>query len=280
MCRIVAYLGPQMLISHVVTEPTHSIIHQSYHAKERSEPLNGDGFGIGWYVPEISHQPAIFKDVTPAWNNENLEEIARVTVSHCIFGHVRAASPHSAVHRLNSHPFSHGHLLFMHNGGLGGFPAYRRQILNSLSDEAFNAILGSTDSEHAFAVFLDHYARREALGALDRLSESMRATIHTLEAMRESAGVSEPSFYNFAVSDGVSIVSCRCASAKAEPSSLYVMTGHALRLESGHYEMNLDPPYNAALVASERLSAAETWQRVEPGSLVLIGPGTIDSRPL
>jgi len=47
MCRFAAYLGPEIFISSLVTEPHHSIIHQSYHAKERIEPLNGDGFGIG-----------------------------------------------------------------------------------------------------------------------------------------------------------------------------------------------------------------------------------------
>jgi len=47
MCRFAAYLGLEIFISSLVTEPHHSIIHQSYHAKERIEPLNGDGFGIG-----------------------------------------------------------------------------------------------------------------------------------------------------------------------------------------------------------------------------------------
>lgn len=50
MCRFTAYLGPGILVSSLVTEPHHSIIHQSYHAKERIEPLNEDGFGIGWLL--------------------------------------------------------------------------------------------------------------------------------------------------------------------------------------------------------------------------------------
>lgn len=34
--------------------------------------LNGDGFGIGWYVHDISPFPSIFSETTPAWSNCNL----------------------------------------------------------------------------------------------------------------------------------------------------------------------------------------------------------------
>jgi len=280
MCRIVGYLGPPVLVSEIVTEPKHSIIHQSYHAEERSEPLNGDGFGIGWYAPDISPQPALFKDVTPAWNNQNLFEISRVTTSHCIFAHVRAASPHSPVQRLNSHPFSHDNLAFMHNGQLGGFPTYRRRMLMALSDEAFGAILGTTDSEHAFAILLDHYARLDALEPLERLAESVQRTIHDLEEIRAAAAVTDSSYYNFAVSDGSCIVASRHASPDVEPPSLYSITGRALRCEHGHYQMDFDLPHNLALIASERLGPSPAWQHVEAGHLLLVRAGQVEQRPI
>ena len=46
MCRFVAYLGQEITLSSLVTEPDHSLIHQSYDSNERSEPLNGDGSGV------------------------------------------------------------------------------------------------------------------------------------------------------------------------------------------------------------------------------------------
>lgn len=273
MCRIAAYLGPPILVSRVVTEPRHSIIHQSYHSEERSEPLNGDGFGIGWFAPEISRRPAVFKDVTPAWNNENLLEIARVTVSPCIFAHVRAASPQSAVHRLNSHPFAHGCLAFMHNGSLAGFPLYRRKLLMALSDASFAAILGSTDSEHAFAILLDHYTRLGqtlSRSPVERLAESLLATIRDLEAFRVSAGVAEPSSYNFAVSDGsCTVVSRHQSPGPVPPPSLHYITGFALRCEGGHYYLDFDGEHNVVLIASERLGPSTSWRNVEPGHLLI-----------
>ena len=126
MCRFVAYTGEPIAVADLVTRPVHSIIHQSFKAREREEPLNGDGFGVGWYVPSMSERPAIFRDVSPAWNNLNLLELARVTRSRTIFAHVRAATQGLGVMQSNCHPFGHGEFMFMHNGNIEGFRARRR----------------------------------------------------------------------------------------------------------------------------------------------------------
>ena len=95
MCRFTLYLGPKIRLSSLVVEPKHSIIDQSFHSQSQEEPLNGDGFGIAWYAPGLSEEPALFRSVTPAWNNSNLLELARVVESPLIFAHVRAATRHT-----------------------------------------------------------------------------------------------------------------------------------------------------------------------------------------
>ncbi|MCB1034925.1 MAG: class II glutamine amidotransferase, partial [Acidobacteria bacterium] len=105
MCRFALYLGDEILVSSLVTEPSNSIIHQSFHSHLREEPLNGDGFGVAWYIPGGT-EPAVFKEVNPAWNSLNLHSLARVTRSHCLMAHVRAASPGLPVTQLNCHPFA------------------------------------------------------------------------------------------------------------------------------------------------------------------------------
>ena len=50
MCRFAVYLGPKLRMSALLPEPEKSIVHQNTHAEEREEPLNGDGFGVGFYV--------------------------------------------------------------------------------------------------------------------------------------------------------------------------------------------------------------------------------------
>ncbi len=57
MCRFALYLGSPIHVSSLITDPANSIIHQSFHSHEREEPLNGDGFGLAWYVPELTDEP-------------------------------------------------------------------------------------------------------------------------------------------------------------------------------------------------------------------------------
>ena len=91
------YLGPETRLSSLIIEPTHSLIRQSTHSLEREEPLNGDGFGIGWYARDHTTEPAVFRSITPAWNNRNLQNLARVVTSDCVLAHVRAATQSSGV---------------------------------------------------------------------------------------------------------------------------------------------------------------------------------------
>ena len=47
MCRFVSYLGKnEMLISDFLESPSHSLIHQSYAAREGLRGVNADGFGF------------------------------------------------------------------------------------------------------------------------------------------------------------------------------------------------------------------------------------------
>ena len=64
MCRLVAYLGPERLLSEIVIEPEHSLIAQSQDAQEAKVCVQGDGFGIAWYGAKP--EPGLYKDVLPA----------------------------------------------------------------------------------------------------------------------------------------------------------------------------------------------------------------------
>ncbi len=169
-------------VSSLVTDPNHSMIRQSFKAKERSEPLNRDGFGVAWYAKDYSDQPAVFRDISPAWNNQNLLNLARVVSSDCILAHVRAASPGLPVSQLNCHPFVWNNLTFMHNGELDGFADMRRKILSRLSDQSFRWIKGSTDSEHIFALFIDNYLSSDAKqDSPARMKDAMQTTLNDLK---------------------------------------------------------------------------------------------------
>lgn len=284
MCRFAAYLGPPIRLSSLLTEPANSIIHQSYRAREMEEPLNGDGFGVAWYAPRLSAEPAVFKDITPAWNNPNLRDLARVIESGTVFAHVRAATPGMDVSRRNCHPFSHRTLAFMHNGHLAGFARVRRRLLARLSDEAFHALGGSTDTEHLFALFLDHYRERGDEEPASRLASALAAAVADALALAREAGVEEPSFLNLAVTDGSRLAVSRYTDgAPEEARSLHLQSGYRYVCEEGEFKpVEARDGDGAVIVASEPLTdGGSPWPRVPPNHVVVVDEARrVEVRPL
>jgi len=276
MCRFLCYRGPEILLADLLYRPANSLILQSFHAKERTEPLNGDGFGIGWYTPRISSTPCVFASLSPAWSNQNLRQISEHVKSGCFFAHVRAASPGMRVSEANCHPFQHGRFLWMHNGIVRDFWRIKRQLRESLPDYLYNNIEGTTDSEHAFAVFLHLLGDPARICSAKEIGRALVETIAQLERWTAETGFSGPSYYNFAVTDRRSVAAVRYVSdPTVEPQSLYYSTG-------GKYECSqdgvcsfceCDASERTIIIASERLTAnAADWFRVAPNHVLTVEP--------
>ena len=274
MCRFTIYVGPPVRIASLLTEPTHSLIHQSFHSEERSEPLNGDGFGVGWYAPRLTPDPAIFRAIHPAWNDRNLKSIARVVTSPCILAHVRAASAGSEVNLANCHPFAHRQYLLMHNGHVGDFRRVRRRLLEGLSDEAFDVVRGSTDTEHVFAAFIDEVLRAPADGqdATLALARCLSAALARVLRQVRDDGDGEPSFLNIAVADGTHAVVTRFADDPNEgPESLYLLRGELYEPAGRRFpQRRPDDEGEPFLVSSERLTDDARWEEVPANHAVLL----------
>ena len=116
MCRWIAYRGETIPLEQYVTAPAHSLVVQSQRSLESTAATNGDGFGMGWYGEHA--EPGLYREVRPAWSDENLRYLCRHIRSHLYFAHVRAATG-TPITRPNCHPFACGRWLFMHNGIIG-----------------------------------------------------------------------------------------------------------------------------------------------------------------
>ena len=274
MCRFVAYSGPSITLSSLLIEPTNSLIHQSFHSYETEEPVNGDGFGIAWYVPRLSERPGLFRSSSPAWSNRNLLSVTGVTESECILAHVRAASKNLVVSEANCHPFVWNRFAFMHNGDVGGFRRIRRDILQSLSDRAFDTIQGGTDSEHVFAMLLDELAF-DVHPRLDVLVEAVRRTIRKVAEIVQARTEAEPAYLNLAVTDGHNVVVSRYVShGRSDAASLHYSAGNRYECHDGICQMSASTPgEHAVIVSSEPLSADGRWQTVPTNHLVVVDPG-------
>lgn len=275
MCRFVAYTGGAILMAELLTRPKNSLIKQSYKSHKRSEPLNGDGFGVGWYTPQIDPTPSLFTSITPAWSNQNLHRLAQKISSSCILAHVRAASPGMLVSEVNCHPFQYGRYLWMHNGAIAQFLKIKRQLRRSLKDELYNFIQGTSDSEHAFAVFLNQLPDHLSNYSAEELGQAMLATIHQLNVWSDQASITEPSYYNFAVTDGHTVIVTRYVNVPGqEPASLYFSSGTKFECQEGVCRMvQAGQHEHAVIVTSEPLTDVEQdWTEVPKNHLVMVTP--------
>lgn len=273
MCRFIAYLGKPIILHHLLYKPFNSLIKQSTHAREMEEPLNGDGFGLSWYLPEIDEFPGVFKSIQPAWSDKNLERLSSKIMSGCFLAHVRAASA-GDVNPLNTHPFNYNALSFMHNGDIAGFVKIKRYLRRYLSDSIYNWIQGQTDSEHFFALFLEFLQRTKKPYQIGLGPSLMRKTIHYVETLQKKFHIEESNYINMVISDGHSLMASRYVSNAAEQApSLHFSVGYHLECKDGHHYMLSSPQKknSTVLIASEKLSAHKgTWYEVPPNHLLLV----------
>lgn len=274
MCRFVAYIGPPILADDLLYKPRFSLVTaQSVNAGEMSVAVNGDGFGIGWYAPELDNEPCVFRSIKPSWSDHNLKNLARKIYSPCIFAHIRAASPGLTVEEVNSHPFSCGQLMFMHNGVLGGYKQIRRALLRGLNDTAYDAIQGSTDSEHMFGLFLNHIANPLGSVTCEEMVHAMMKMFEDLDALLIEAGVRQHSYLNLSVTNGTSLVAVRyTTNPNVQPASLYYMFGKEYHCRGDVCMM--EPTFgrpSAIVVASEPFTARRSdWMKVERNGMMVV----------
>jgi ergothioneine biosynthesis protein EgtC len=254
MCRFVAYLGPAIPLARVVSETEHSLIVQSYRPLEMtSGVVNADGFGVGWYNRALDPTPCVYTNITPIWSDRNLPGLSKHIASDCIFANVRSATPGQAVDQSNCQPFAYQQFLFMHNGYIENFRAtLMRPIRETLRDEYYRAVGGTTDSEHIFALLLN-FLHSETITA-DTLSEALRVTIRQLHAWARAQQLHVA--LNLAVTNGEYLVIARFSTSTPAPS-LYYQQRSALFPD-------------ATVIASERLSPQAEWSTVPENCILVV----------
>ena len=273
MCRFLACLGAPISMGELLYDPSDSIIKQSYAAREIEEPLNGDGFGVGWYHHDRSPDPAVFVSVTPAWSNRNLRSMAPKVGSRCIVAHVRAASVGS-VADANCHPFNYQDRLMMHNGGVENFSRMKRDLSNLLSEEMFLWIKGQTDSEHLFALFLDHLRKAGEKPTTDQVADAFEAMITDLKKLMAAHAINEPAYLNMVYTDGRIAVGLRYVTDRIAALTMYYSEGKKYICTDNvcHMVRGVDKKEHAAMIVSETLTdSADDFIEVPAQHFVFVG---------
>jgi glutamine amidotransferase len=245
MCRLLAYLGKPILIEDLVALPEHSLVHQSREAHEAKTVTNGDGFGLGWYGERLN--PGLYREITPAWSDENLKAVCAQVRSRLFFAHVRASTG-AATARANCHPFAVGKYLFMHNGQIGGHARIRRPVENLIPDDLYQHRGGTTDSE---AIFLAAFG----LGLAQDPVTAIARTLTTLVDMQASAGIIEPLRFAACLSDGETLWAFRWSS-DSKPPTLYIRE-----------------TTDGTVIGSEPVDFSSDWKEIPKFSYVVVRQG-------
>jgi predicted glutamine amidotransferase len=138
----------------------------------------------GWGVVGLNlgnSNPVLTVEPVQASASEKFREITYGAQSNGALLHLRWATAGLSVKEGNTHPFTHGEITFIHNGGI--MPS---SAMDSFIDtDLFEQMRGDTDSERYFATIITHVRK---LGLVDGIVAAVRlirerCTFSSLNAM-------------------------------------------------------------------------------------------------
>ena len=249
MCRHLAYLGAPVSLRALLLEPEHSLLRQSFQPRhQRHGRVNADGFGAGWYVPDVRAEPARYRKPVPMWGDQTFADLAGTIRSDAIVASVRSATPGLPVNEACTAPYSRAQWLFAHNGCVldwhgpkGAGVVLRRR----LSDASLAATEGGTDSEVLFGL------------VLDAISDGAPARDAVAKVVDDVLAVSPGSRLNLLLTDGSTVVASACG------DTLFTKRDD-----------------RSTVVASEPFDDDPAWQPVDDRSLVVATRTSLDTGAL
>ena len=265
MCRWLAYSGTPILLEELLYKPRFSLIDQSQHSRMGVTTTNGDGFGVGWYLPDIP-RPTLFRGVGPAWGDLNLREVAGSVSSPLFLAHIRASTG-TPVQQTNCHPFRYGNWLWVHNGAIRSFELLKRDLVLAVAPELYPSLAGSTDSEVMFHLALTYGLRDEPVAAVERM-------VGFVECVGRAHGEQHPIQMTVATTDGDRVWAFRYSSEGAS-RTLYVSTAvSALRELYPENETFRRLSDETRIIVSEPLGElVGAWQPVPESSYGIVQQG-------
>ena len=140
-----------------------SRVHASLVAAENALAIQSiehpDGWGVSFYNSRFPH---LIRSDKQALADGLFKEVSGIVATRTLIAHIRQATT-GKVSVLNCHPFQHGPWSFAHNGQVAEFEQgsdIQKQLIEVVDPRFQNHILGNTDSEVCFYLFLSRLARR------------------------------------------------------------------------------------------------------------------------
>lgn len=258
MCRLAAYVGrTPITLGSLIYDPPHSLQRAAYEPKELLRGrVNVDGTGVAWWEQEVG-EPLRYVTIQPPWADPNLPGLAKRLKGSTVLAAVRSATPGMGFGTSNVAPFVGEGFAAVHNGWIGGFTSgVGRRLLSSLDDTRFGRLDAMNDSLALFSLVLQEMGDRPSASLADAVAGVLQTVTKKVVAAGEAATL------NLVVASAGQIVATR-TSANFDVNSLYTRQSD-----------------EGVWLASEPLDPDETWAALPKGSLSVLGPEGITTRPL
>ncbi|MBK6579735.1 MAG: class II glutamine amidotransferase [Sandaracinaceae bacterium] len=262
MCRLFAFRS-------VIPSQVHRSLMAADNALGAQSDKHRDGWGVAFYVDDSPH---ITRSPTTAIDDHLFHRVSGIVASETVLAHVRKATVgNNSV--LNCHPFQYGRWTMAHNGEIRDFERHRAAMRELVDDGLRRYILGDTDSEVIFFIFLTFLRRRAPLYARFALEDVFAALRQTITLIRERCDTGEPegdALLTIIVTDGTLMA------ATQGGKELFVST-YKTRCADRDECKSLSPECEAPTVSgyvnhlvlsSERMGGENVWLPLEPGEII------------
>jgi len=159
MCRVLAYIGPEIPLESLLLTPSNGLVNQALDP-ERYPDLHLAGWGFAAWSEHLlkPEDPFLYRRPMAAFYDDNATRIIPSLQASTVLGHVRAASYDSQVVLAdeNCHPFSFDETpwIVAQNGDLPHWMLLQRELLQHCEDRYLAQMRGTTDTEFLYVLLL------------------------------------------------------------------------------------------------------------------------------
>jgi len=264
MCRLLGFRS-------VLQSQVHDSLARADNAMAVQSAQHPDGWGVAYYVAGAPH---IIKSSGQAVGDRLFHRVSGIVTSQTVLAHIRRATQ-GELTTLNSHPFQYGRWVMAHNGDVPRFPELREQLVGRIAPVFRRFLLGDTDSEVIFHLFLSRLSARAELHRrgtpVEVVMDALAETVAEVRALVDSEDAAR-CFLTLIVTDGELLVAYQ--GGKELHFSTY-KTSCPEREVCPHFSAECEGPtqsgyVNHLLVSSEPLQGENVWRTMEEGEIVAV----------
>jgi glutamine amidotransferase len=271
MCRLFGFKGKQPTkLSFFLIDAPNSLAKQSI--LDSRNISNSQGWGVGFYQEDKAF---IQKRASSAYFDFNFKFLTDFIETNTMIAHIREATV-GEISDHNAHPFIFNNWIFAHNGTIEGFELLRTQILKKIGTNFAFEIMGTTDSECLFYLFLSNLSKKvddvtdKSIEALI-IRDSLLETIQELNNYGANIDIEKAHKLNIIVSNGKTMLASRFGN-----SLYYAVRDKAINDDVKLYkdDTSLKIRFNSCsdtvcriehesvIIASEELNIEDRWGEV------------------